>query len=51
MRKNQIGSGLGIFLIVTGSGHFLFPEPLDEIVPPVLPFDPRFWTNRKRKQT
>ena len=44
MRKNQIGSGLGIFLIVTGSGHFLFPEPLDEIVPPVLPFDPRFWT-------
>ena len=31
-------------LIVTGIGHFAFPEPLDAIVPPFLAGEPRFWT-------
>jgi uncharacterized membrane protein len=44
MNITKTGRGLGIFLLITGSGHFLFPAPLDEIVPPFLPFDPRFWT-------
>lgn len=35
---------LGYFLLITGVGHFIFPEPLDQIVPPGLPFDARFWT-------
>ncbi len=35
---------LGLLLVVTGLGHFLLPAPLDAIVPPFLPFEPRFWT-------
>lgn len=35
---------LAILLVVTGLGHFVFPQPLDAIVPPALPFEPRFWT-------
>lgn len=35
---------LAVLLIVTGLGHFVLPEPLDAIVPPFLPFEPRFWT-------
>lgn len=35
---------LGSLLVVTGIGHFIFPQPLDAIVPPFLPFEPRFWT-------
>ncbi len=41
---NRAGLGMGIFLIVTGIGHFVFPTPLDEIVPSFIPGDPRFWT-------
>ena len=44
MNKDTTGRGLGILLIITGLGHFLAPVPLDKIVPPALPFDPRFWT-------
>jgi uncharacterized membrane protein len=35
---------MGIFLIITGLGHFIFPQGLDAIVPEFLPGDPRFWT-------
>ena len=38
------GRGMAIMLILTGIGHFVFPEPLDAIVPPFLPGEPRFWT-------
>lgn len=44
MNKSTTGRGLGILLIITGIGHFLAPAGLDKIVPPALPFDPRFWT-------
>ena len=44
MNKDTTGRGLGILLIFTGLGHFVAPQALDNIVPPALPFDPRFWT-------
>ena len=42
--KRHPGSALGIFLALTGIGHFIIPKPLDLIVPEFLPGDPRFWT-------
>jgi uncharacterized membrane protein len=42
--KIHPGSALGIFLVLTGIGHFIIPKPLDLIVPEFLPGDPRFWT-------
>ena len=44
MNKDTTGRGLGILLIITGLGHFIAPRALDNIVPPALPLDPRFWT-------
>ena len=44
MNKYTAGRGLGIMLLITGTGHFLAPGALDKIIPPGLPFDPRFWT-------
>jgi uncharacterized membrane protein len=44
MTFTKVGRGMGIFLIATGIGHFLFPQGLDAIVPGFLPGDPRFWT-------
>jgi uncharacterized membrane protein len=35
---------MGIFLIVTGIGHFIFPKTLDAIVPTFLPGDTRLYT-------
>ncbi len=35
---------MGIFLVITGVAHFIFPKPLDSIVPSFLPGDPRLWT-------
>lgn len=43
-KKYTTGRGMAIMLIVTGVGHFAFPEQLDAIVPPFLPGEPRFWT-------
>ena len=43
MRRHP-GTALGIFLVLTGIGHFIIPKPLDLIVPDFLPGDPRFWT-------
>ena len=41
---NSVGRVMGIFLIAAGIGHFIFPKPLDSIVPTFLPGDPRFYT-------
>ena len=35
---------MGIFLIVTGIGNFIFPKTLDAIVPTFLPGDTRLYT-------
>ena len=35
---------MGILLIVTGIGHFIFPKALDAIVPHFLPGSARTWT-------
>jgi uncharacterized membrane protein len=35
---------MGIFLIITGTAHFIFPKGLDAIVPGFIPGDPRLWT-------
>ena len=42
--KRHPGTVLGIFLMLTGVGHFIIPKTLDLIVPEFLPGDPRFWT-------
>jgi len=44
MTQTSVGRSLGIFLIIAGIGHFIFPKGLDAIVPEFLPGDPRFWT-------
>ena len=44
MTNTSVGRSLGIFLIVAGIGHFIFPKGLDAIVPEILPGDPRLWT-------
>lgn len=42
--KRSPGTALGIFLVLTGIGHFIIPKPLDLIVPEFLPGEARFWT-------
>ena len=44
VKKYTAGRGLAIFLVITGSTHFISPKGFDAIVPPILPFDPRLWT-------
>lgn len=44
MSKYTAGRGLGILLLIAGSGHFLAPAGFDAIIPPILPFEPRLWT-------
>ena len=44
MTKYTAGRGLGIMLIVAGIAHFVVPAGFDKIIPPALPFEPRFWT-------
>ena len=41
---DSVGRVMGIFLIAAGIGHFIFPKPLDAIVPSFLPGDARFYT-------
>jgi len=43
MNSSTVGRGMGIFLIITGLGHFIYPKGLDAIVPPFLPGDPLLW--------
>lgn len=35
---------MGFILLGAGIGHFIFPAPLDAIVPKALPGDPRVYT-------
>lgn len=35
---------MGYLLLAAGIAHFIFPAPLDSIVPPILPGDPRIYT-------
>ena len=42
--RNKVGRGMAIMLLITGAGHFIVPGPVDQLVPPFLPADPRFWT-------
>jgi uncharacterized membrane protein len=44
MDNRKLGHLLGWILLGAGIGHFIFPGPLDSIVPPVLPGDPRIYT-------
>jgi len=44
MTKYTAGRGLGIMLLVAGFAHFAAPAGFDKIIPPALPFEPRFWT-------
>ena len=42
--NNKVGRGMAIMLVITGIGHFIVPAPVDQLVPPFLPGEPRFWT-------
>ncbi len=44
MNLNAVGRPMGLLLIVTGIAHFIFPKPLDSIVPHFLPGSARTWT-------
>jgi uncharacterized membrane protein len=44
MDNRKLGHLMGYILLGAGVGHFLFPGPLDSIVPSVLPGDPRIYT-------
>ena len=41
---DQVGRGMAIMLLLTGTGHFLVPGQVDQIVPSFLPGEPRVWT-------
>lgn len=42
--KERVGQGMAIMLLVTGAGHFILPTPIDQLIPPFLPGQPRLWT-------
>lgn len=42
--KDTVGRGMAIMLLITGAGHFIVPGPVDQLIPPFLPGEPRFWT-------
>ena len=42
--QDTVGRGMAIMLVLTGAGHFIVPGPVDQIVPPFLPGEPRLWT-------
>ena len=44
MNLNSVGRSMGVLLIATGIAHFVFPKPLDSIVPQFLPGSARTWT-------
>ena len=44
MNDSKVGRLMGYILLGAGIGHFIFPGPLDSIVPPALPGDPRIYT-------
>lgn len=42
--KDKVGRGMAIMLLITGTGHFIVPGPVDQLVPGFLPGEPRLWT-------
>lgn len=42
--QSTVGRGMAIMLLLTGAGHFIVPGPVDQLVPPFLPGEPRLWT-------
>ncbi len=42
--KQKVGQGMAIMLLITGAGHFVVPAPVDQLIPPFLPGEPRLWT-------
>ena len=44
MENRKLGHLMGYILLGAGVGHFIFPGPLDSIVPSALPGDPRIYT-------
>jgi uncharacterized membrane protein len=44
MDNRKLGHLMGYILLGAGVGHFVFPGPLDSIVPSALPGDPRIYT-------
>lgn len=44
MENQKLGRVMGFILLGAGVGHFLFPAPLDSIVPNALPGNPRIYT-------
>ncbi len=45
MNITTVGRSMGIFLLVTGIAHFIYPKGLAAIVPGFLPGDPRTWVH------
>lgn len=43
MNIATVGRSMGIFLLVAGIAHFIYPKGLDAIVPTFLPGGPRLW--------
>jgi len=41
---NKVGRGMAVMLVFAGTGHFIFANAVDRIVPAFLPGEPRFWT-------
>ena len=44
MDNRKLGRVMGYLLLGAGIAHFIFPAPLDSIVPKALPGDPRIYT-------
>jgi uncharacterized membrane protein len=44
MDNRKLGRFMGYLLFGAGVAHFIFPAPLDSIVPSALPGDPRIYT-------
>jgi uncharacterized membrane protein len=44
MDNRNLGRVMGYLLLGAGIAHFIFPAPLDSIVPKALPGDPRIYT-------
>ncbi len=42
--QDKVGRGMAIMLVLTGTGHFIVPGPVDQLVPAFLPGEPRLWT-------
>jgi uncharacterized membrane protein len=41
---DKVGRGMAIMLFITGTAHFVVPDPFNELVPSFLPGEPDLWT-------